>query len=353
MAFIPVKDIKDLGGYVVDSDEFPPPAGLTSDDILNTSTVVGATVTDALDTLSVGASGGLQSAYDNGFSILTSGDPVTVTVDEAGVGAISLIQGAAANNPLLLITKTSPGVPAVDISSTNGASELLLRFISSDGSNSQLAGDNIQFNNPNEGFVFFTTGLIPPATQSPGIIIQTGEASLGTLGGSVMIGFTVGAAPDGGILLDPTTGRIQLRRHSLTTVGLDETGTLGLIDLNITQEALLGPIAGDLHYRNDAGAGAVREQGFRAYDNGAYGLVCRGYQRTFVDADLVGAVLSVVHFLTTNAPVFMVYSNTGALVPASAANYTAVEISANQIDITFNALLLPLVGTWRVTLLGF
>ncbi len=314
MALVPVICIKDSGGYVVDSDDIPPPVGF-----------------------------GLQEAYDNGQTVnqtvLDTPIEITTGISDA---AIEVIKNTGSNIPAIFVHGNGNPDPGLRIESDS--TSIITDYNLSSVSFGSQGGGNISR---------IETSSAQPTFQSDGLSLRTGVADDGTLAGPVSIGFSIGATEDGGFNLNPATGRIELRKHALGVPGVDEVGTLGLISVTAAQEALIAPAVGDIHRRSDAGAGVSREQGIRAYENGSFGLVCRGYQRTFTNADLVGAVLSVIHSLTTNAPVFMIYSNTGALVIPGAATYTAAEISANQIDNTFNALLLPLVGIWRVTLIGF
>ena len=115
------------------------------------------------------------------------------------------------------------------------------------------------------------------------------------------------------------------------------------------------PDDGSIHFQSEEGAGPERTNGFKGY-SGEYGLFCRGAQRTFTDADLVAGVLTYTHNLNTTGVGVFIYNNTGALVQPSLVliPYQVQDNGDNvSINITFDAALLPLPGTWIVMAIGF
>lgn len=82
------------------------------------------------------------------------------------------------------------------------------------------------------------------------------------------------------------------------------------------------------------------------------GIVAQSFTRSFQDGSLSGSDLAVAHFLNCVAPNLAIWDDTGALVPPGASTWTAVQNNPVSVTVTFNALLLPLSGTWTISATG-
>lgn len=79
------------------------------------------------------------------------------------------------------------------------------------------------------------------------------------------------------------------------------------------------------------------------------------FERSFTDADLSGGALQFQYLTILGGPAFAVYDDGDQLVQPTLAvitPYTVVLLSDSEALITFDAALLPLVGTWFVTVIG-
>jgi len=210
--------------------------------------------------------------------------------------------------------------------------------------------------------IFFSAALASllyaniAADQGKNLVIQTDRqtAGDGSTVGELRIGPAFGPDDvDGGLTIE-ASGRTRLNKHAQgATVADDPRGALRLHNLVLTTEAADPPAEGDLHLLTVDSGGTARDKGFRGYREAAWAMLMRGAQSSFGDGDLTGGVLTYVHNLDTEYPLLQIWDDTGALLPASATTWTAVNTSNNDVAITFDAGLLPLVGLWRVTAGGF
>lgn len=350
MAFINVLFIKDLGGYVVDTASIPaPPTSLQLAYEGGTS----ISVDDVHGGISIGTPVFPNPSVPVPFMIATSQDSIGLYLfhqaDVAGTPALKMYI-----NPL-----TAIGCDAIFIQTI--IDQEIIRAVSSvtlAGSEFRLSMQRMEF--PSEtatGLVRGTveTGTALPTETAATMVIRGGAGDTGDLAGAVSVGHATGiASEDGGFELSAVTGRMQLRAHNNGTVNF---GTLGLVDNPAADEAGASPAAGDVHYRSEAGAGDVREHGFRGYANNAYGLFARGYQALFGDGELVGGVLTANCQLGSIAPIVQLWEEIGGVWTCRGGTSADFVISCDgpgdNVFVTFDPGVLPLANLWYITIQGF
>lgn len=312
---------------------------------------------------------GLQTAYDDGQTIAPTVllGPVGVTnVGNAEALAFLLHLQAAAGAVALAITQTADAdavqVEMQTLASSKAALQIaadtinqaMVSLLGVDGYSTVLRGSGLAFGLGADDNTRVVVRTGDSSGNAPPLVLCGGMGVTGTFAGRVELGFAdtaEGATTDGGFVLEQATGRMQLRRHALGAAGVDQTGALQLHVLTGAQAALLGTLQdGDVFLRSDDGAGPARESGLNAYRASALGLVARVYQRTFEDADLAGSDLAVSHALDTLGCSLAVYSPAGVLLLPTLWTWTETNASAGLL--TMDATLLPLVGVYRVTVVG-
>jgi hypothetical protein len=350
MAFVNVLFIKDLGGYVVDTDSFP--AGFIS---LQKAYEGGNTISldDVHGGISIGTPVLPNPSIPIPFMISTSQDSIALYLfhqaDVAGTPALRIYV-----NPL-----TSVGCDAIQVQTI--LDEAIIRAYNSltlTGPEFILSMMRMEF--PSETTIGLDraavqTGTAPAGQSAAAMVLRGGAGDTGDLAGIVSVGHATGLiTEDGGFALDPVTGRMQLRAHNNGTINF---GTLGLVDNPAADEATAIPAVGDVHYRSEAGAGDVREHGFRGYANGAYGLFGRGYQELFGDGELVGGVLTANCQLGSIAPIVQLWEEIGGNWTCrggtSADFVVTVDGPGDNVFVTFDPGVLPLANLWYITIMGF
>ncbi len=352
MAFVNVLYIKDLGGYVVDTDSFPPP-------------VVS-----------------LQAAYDGGAFVAESATQggifinTPIVPDTSVAGAAVSIGSAQDAYPLKLLHQgTDATTPALDIfvnaivsvgcpaiALLMGFDADILRATDGNGQTSELftlTAGAMTF--PSDTAAGITRGVVQTGPSQAGVsaatlVIRGGEGdSDTTLAGPVSVGHAVNAgSEDGGFLCDPATGRMQLRGHDVN--GLYTYGALGLVDNDDDGETNAAPANGDLSYRSEDSGNETRKHGFRAFRASAYGLVGRGAQCTFADDDLVGDAFTFPHGLDTPATIIQVYDSSGAqMTPNAAGPVLGIDADngGTQATVSIDPAARPISGDWYITVIGF
>lgn len=310
----------------------------------------------------------LQLAYDNGPTIVE------------GVGGPVVLQ--ATDAVLLQVEQTTSSPPgdqgAIEVRSTgdttNSATAFLVRAI--DAGNPQVRTLRVFGPSDEQWLELRPDGLyflVPLATQPYAFIIadqgkrfciQTGRADigLGSTAGDLKMGPEFGPNDtDGGVVIEGNTGRVRVDCHALgATIADDRRGAFEWprVSTGLDNATECDPPAeGDsVLRREDIGELSYRTKGFRGYRAGAWGLFMRGYSRDFDNGLLVGADLTVVHDLDTQAPLVQLYEDQGAgyvLVNAGPTTFSVFTPDADTTLVTFDAGMLPLANSWKITIGGF
>lgn len=321
----------------------------------------------------------LQFAFNGGNTIDEStgahaGDPVSIANNGAAIAGNALVQVTAdANMAALLLTQSSDAAalriamsgpttrPTIDVEAGDLTQSILRLQDTILSLSTVLHGKGIVFAG---GASAAQVPLVAVETGSDGstgpqLLFATGSASPGAACADLIAGFNADASFDGGFVLQGASGRMQLRTHNLATSGAPQMrGALQLHNLTGLQLDAQTPEEGDVLLVTDATSVAPnRTRGFPAYRGGAYGLLGRGYQISFTEADLsVGGDLAVTHNLFCRALMFQVTNNNGLAVnPDLVLTWTNGATGDTNATGTLNVAgtLRPLSGTWWLTLMGF
>lgn len=351
MAFVNVLFIKDLGGYVLNTASLPTPSVSMQDAYDGGPNI---TMTAALGGMTVGA----PVAPDPPLA----GPMMTLDSAQDAYPLFLVHQGTDATTPALNIfvnSLVSVGCPAIAVLQAFDA-DILRVSDANVSTDQQFLLTPVSMTFPSDFAAGFERGVVQTGSEgteaisAATMVLRGGQGTDSLTAGPVSVGHATGAATeDGGFLLDPATGRMQLRAHSL---GAETFGVLGLVDNSSTSEGTGTPADGDLSYRSEVEiAGNLREHGFRAYRADNFRLVARGTQQAFVNADLNTGTLTVNHGLDTPAPIIQVYDDNGnQIIPAvGGVTISTDNVGGNTSEIAFDASLLPLAGTWYVTVIGF
>lgn len=195
------------------------------------------------------------------------------------------------------------------------------------------------------------------ATSGKHLCVQTDrqDGGAGSSVGELRIGPAFGPNDiDGGFTIE-ASGRVRFNLHAQgATIADDPRGAIRVHNLSAPIEAADPPAEGDVHLLTTDSGGTARDKGFRGYRDAAWAMLMRGAQRSFEDGDLSGGTtLNYVHDLDTDYPLLQIWDDAGALVPPGPTSWTASNSNSDEVAIVFNALVLPLPGTWRVTVGGF
>lgn len=316
----------------------------------------------------------LQEAYDGGHTIDESAKVQPVMISNGAAAVAALVQITATANALALqlqqqtaqhaisaeMDASAFGFAGLNVVSSNMVQQVITRVQNELGTlETLMTGSVLRFcsggNSDTVEDVWIEVGDGQP--QAIGLRITTGIGDTGAQCGQIQVGFDAYGAIRGGFMLEPDTGRMRLRVHQLDETGEGapiRTGTLRLHNLTADEEENQ-PAAedGDVHYRNEQSTGPQLNKGFRAFRDGAYGLVARGYQLPFADGNLSGVFLAVPHMLDTLAPIVQVYNEAGVLVVHGPGGWLGTAVDSNNYELELDAAVLPLTGTWYVTVLGF
>lgn len=326
----------------------------------------------------------LQISYDGGRTIDESvvGEPIQISNGAAAVAAlmemtatanalaIAIVQNGQREGIEVTMDPTAVGYAGLNVETTSLNQLLVSLHQSVNDVQTYLYGGGLLFGSGADAAllptVIIATGETAPPTTSPALQLKTGRGANGSDCGSIDMGFDVAGNVDGGMYMNAATGRTTLRLHQLSEGGEGDTtdaGTLRLHNMDGEQEQEnLTPQEGDLHLRTTQDVGGsdpgIRSKGFRAYRAAAYALVGRGYQRPFSNSDLTGggdnpSTLNVTHSLDTPAPLACLYDGDGTLVPPGPDTWTAYFPTDQDYTVELNASLLPISGTWTLTLMGF
>lgn len=319
----------------------------------------------------------LQLAYDGGSSIaLADGQSVQmsatggaggpeyvlrIVVDEAGVHGLLLQQGGLFGDGVALrIINSSSPEPMIDVVTVNGGIDQVIARLTVQGQPEQsyLSGRVLEFGSPGGNRAQVQSGTADTGEVASVMVLRGGAGDTPDLAGPVSVGHAIDAANEGGgFYLDPVTSGMQMRLWA------NPDAEIGWLGLPVVTEAEEAAGLGATNFGNDsiwardevASSGAVRQHGLRALtpSSAEPKLLARGWQRTFVDADLTAGVLTATHGLGTNAPLVAIYDNAGNLVPiVSAPLFPSVaENSADELAVAITAT--SITGTWRITVIGF
>jgi hypothetical protein len=325
----------------------------------------------------------LQLAYDNGRTIDVQAANGTVRIRNLAELVALLELVATADQVPLRISMTTPSPPgdqgAIDLTlddATGGSTPGLWVRSANDSIGTQIVrltkADNSPWVEFNGKLLIFSDGGDDTDTTegtfrtggSRPLKLCTGGGPTGSPGSSAglielgMRGDGAGVS-DGGFITEPATGRTKFRNYATgATVGDDIMGAVRLPNVGLAGVESTPPAEGDVLLRDtELGPPEVfRTKGFRAYREGAYGLFARMASQSFTDADLTAGVLTVTHDLDFPTPIVQLYDDTGLMVQqaygASLSAYAVQSTGDDSIDVTFDPVLLPLSGTWTISVLG-
>lgn len=310
----------------------------------------------------------LQLAYDNGNEVLIASGPRPVTLTQANNDGPALLAAQTGSPPaselgvIEITTEDDTGSWAALLVEALHANVgvRLLRAMDEGRANvwCELTANALYFVAPSALAAY----ALIHAGEGKQLVLQSGFSGDGSNASNIKIGPAFGGDDvDGGVTIEGSTGRVEVNTHHMgPTIADDRRGAMRWPRVGTGLENATEcdpPAEGDtVLRREEIGELSYRTKGFRGYREAAYGLFMRGYQRDFDNGLLVGADLTVVHDLDTQAPLVQLYEDQGTgyqLINAGAGTFTVFTPDADTTLVTFDAGMLPLANSWKITIGGF